>query len=230
MVEIGKAQAQRLDRRGAARPQDLAQRILAHAAGELERERYRVRRELLEETVERATGARATSSSATHAREAARIGRRPAGAASRRGPVLKETIARRYSAALFAVAQEKSQPSKIVAELDAFVRALERQIPTLARILRIARHRPRAEDSRSRARARRRRAKSSPISSSCSCASAARTYMPHDRAPDARAARQSRGGERGRSRRRRRCAGRLADARAPALIGLQTDHRAARKV
>jgi F-type H+-transporting ATPase subunit b len=55
MVEIGQAQAQRLvvDERTAA--QELAQRILAHAAGELDRERYRVRRELLEETVERAT-------------------------------------------------------------------------------------------------------------------------------------------------------------------------------
>jgi F-type H+-transporting ATPase subunit b len=60
MVEIGKAQAQRLliEERTAA--QEHAQRIVAHAAGELERERYRVRRELLEETVERATvGARA---------------------------------------------------------------------------------------------------------------------------------------------------------------------------
>ena len=55
MVEIGHAQAQRLvvDERAAA--QEYAQRILAHAGGELERERYRVRRELLEETVERAT-------------------------------------------------------------------------------------------------------------------------------------------------------------------------------
>jgi F0F1-type ATP synthase membrane subunit b/b' len=54
MVEIGTAQAARLvtDERGAA--QDHAKRILAHAGGELERERYRVRRVLLEETVERA--------------------------------------------------------------------------------------------------------------------------------------------------------------------------------
>jgi F-type H+-transporting ATPase subunit b len=54
MLETGSAQAARLveDERAAA--QDHAKRILAHAAGELERERYRVRRELLEETVERA--------------------------------------------------------------------------------------------------------------------------------------------------------------------------------
>jgi F-type H+-transporting ATPase subunit b len=55
MVEIGRAQAAKLiaDERTAA--QAHAQRIAAHAAGELERERYRVRRELLEDTVERAT-------------------------------------------------------------------------------------------------------------------------------------------------------------------------------
>lgn len=54
MVEIGTAQAARLisDERVAA--EEHAKRILAHASGELERERYRVRRELLEETVERA--------------------------------------------------------------------------------------------------------------------------------------------------------------------------------
>lgn len=54
MVEVGRAQAARLveDERAAAR--EHAQRILAYANGELERERYRVRRELLEETVERA--------------------------------------------------------------------------------------------------------------------------------------------------------------------------------
>jgi F-type H+-transporting ATPase subunit b len=55
MLEVGKAQAVRLivDERNAA--QELAQRIVAHANGELERERYRVRLELLEDTVERAT-------------------------------------------------------------------------------------------------------------------------------------------------------------------------------
>jgi F-type H+-transporting ATPase subunit b len=54
MVETGTVQAARLvaDERSAA--QDHAKRILAHVGGELERERYRVRRELLEETVERA--------------------------------------------------------------------------------------------------------------------------------------------------------------------------------
>lgn len=54
MIEVGKAQAARLveEERTAAR--ERAARILAHASGELERERYRVRRLLLEETVERA--------------------------------------------------------------------------------------------------------------------------------------------------------------------------------
>jgi F-type H+-transporting ATPase subunit b len=59
MVEIGKAQAERLITEEIAQAREHAQRVLAHANGELERERYRVRRELLEETVERATqGAR----------------------------------------------------------------------------------------------------------------------------------------------------------------------------
>lgn len=57
MVDIGQAQAQRLEVDERAAAQEHAQRILAHAAGELERERYRVRLELLEETVERATDA-----------------------------------------------------------------------------------------------------------------------------------------------------------------------------
>jgi len=54
MVSVGKAQAAKLieDERAAAL--EHAKRILAHASGELERERYRVRRELLEETVEQA--------------------------------------------------------------------------------------------------------------------------------------------------------------------------------
>jgi len=54
MVEFGSAQSVKLvaDERAAA--QEHAARIAAHASGELERERYRVRRELLEETVERA--------------------------------------------------------------------------------------------------------------------------------------------------------------------------------
>lgn len=54
MVAVGQAQAAKLvvDERAAA--QSHAQRILSHANGELERERYRVRRELLEETVEQA--------------------------------------------------------------------------------------------------------------------------------------------------------------------------------
>jgi F-type H+-transporting ATPase subunit b len=55
MLETGKAQAARLivEERNAA--EEHAQRIVAHANGELERERYRVRIELLEDTVERAT-------------------------------------------------------------------------------------------------------------------------------------------------------------------------------
>ncbi|HXN08650.1 MAG TPA: hypothetical protein VN860_03220 [Candidatus Acidoferrales bacterium] len=54
MVAVGKAQAAKLieDERAAAL--EHAKRIVAHASGELERERYRVRRELLEETVEQA--------------------------------------------------------------------------------------------------------------------------------------------------------------------------------
>jgi F-type H+-transporting ATPase subunit b len=54
MVSVGKAQAGKLieDERSAAL--EHAKRIVAHASGELERERYRVRRELLEETVEQA--------------------------------------------------------------------------------------------------------------------------------------------------------------------------------
>jgi F0F1-type ATP synthase membrane subunit b/b' len=54
MVAVGQAQAAKLieDERAAAL--EHARRIVAHAGGELERERYRVRRELLEETVERA--------------------------------------------------------------------------------------------------------------------------------------------------------------------------------
>jgi len=57
MIEVGRAQAERLvaDERAAARAH--AQRVLAHANGEEARERYRVRRELLEDTVERATAA-----------------------------------------------------------------------------------------------------------------------------------------------------------------------------
>ncbi|HEV2037746.1 MAG TPA: hypothetical protein VGQ96_03980 [Candidatus Eremiobacteraceae bacterium] len=54
MVAVGKAQAAKLIEDIRAEARERAQRILAHAGGELERERYRVRRELLEETVERA--------------------------------------------------------------------------------------------------------------------------------------------------------------------------------
>lgn len=54
MVEVGEAQAKRLIEVERAAATAHAQRILAHSGGELERERYRVRRELLEETVERA--------------------------------------------------------------------------------------------------------------------------------------------------------------------------------
>ena len=54
MVAVGKAQAAKLIEDEGAAALDHAKRIVAHASGELERERYRVRRELLEETVERA--------------------------------------------------------------------------------------------------------------------------------------------------------------------------------
>jgi F-type H+-transporting ATPase subunit b len=54
MVAVGKAQAAKFieDERNEAL--EHAKRIVAHASGELERERYRVRREILEETVEQA--------------------------------------------------------------------------------------------------------------------------------------------------------------------------------
>ena len=54
MIEVGEAQAKRLIEVERAAATAHAARILAHASGELERERYRVRRELLEETVDRA--------------------------------------------------------------------------------------------------------------------------------------------------------------------------------
>ena len=55
MVEIGTSQGARLVESERAEALEHARRVKAHADGELERERYRVRRELLEETVERAT-------------------------------------------------------------------------------------------------------------------------------------------------------------------------------
>ena len=55
MVDVGTAQAQRLMTEERAIAQAHVQRVLAHASGELARERYRVRLEVLEETVERAT-------------------------------------------------------------------------------------------------------------------------------------------------------------------------------
>ncbi|HYK54455.1 MAG TPA: hypothetical protein VEV38_13105 [Candidatus Eremiobacteraceae bacterium] len=54
MVEFGTAQAGRLVTDSKAEAEEHAARIMAHANGELDRERYRVRRELLEDTVERA--------------------------------------------------------------------------------------------------------------------------------------------------------------------------------
>jgi F0F1-type ATP synthase membrane subunit b/b' len=54
MVQVGQAQAAKLVADERVEAHEHAQRILAHASGELERERYRVRRELLEETVEQA--------------------------------------------------------------------------------------------------------------------------------------------------------------------------------
>jgi F-type H+-transporting ATPase subunit b len=54
MIESGTAQAARLIAQERTAAQEHANRILSHASGELDRERYRVRRELLEDTVERA--------------------------------------------------------------------------------------------------------------------------------------------------------------------------------
>lgn len=54
MVEFGAAQADRLVIDSKAEAEEHAARVMAHANGELDRERYRVRRELLEDTVERA--------------------------------------------------------------------------------------------------------------------------------------------------------------------------------
>ena len=57
MVDIGTAQAARLIAEERAAAEEHGKRIVAHAAGELDRERYRVRRELLEETVDKAHAA-----------------------------------------------------------------------------------------------------------------------------------------------------------------------------
>jgi len=57
MIEVGRAQAERLVADERTTAHERAQRVLAHANGEEARERYRVRRELLEDTVERATAA-----------------------------------------------------------------------------------------------------------------------------------------------------------------------------
>jgi len=54
MVDVGATQAARLVDAERAGAEEHAARVIAHASGELDRERYRVRRELLEETVERA--------------------------------------------------------------------------------------------------------------------------------------------------------------------------------
>ena len=54
MVEIGRAQSLKLRDSEEQAATAHAERVRAHAAGELERERYRVRRELLEDTVAQA--------------------------------------------------------------------------------------------------------------------------------------------------------------------------------
>ena len=54
MIDVAASQAKRTAVENRAAAQEHAQRIVAHAAGELDRERYRVRREVLENTVERA--------------------------------------------------------------------------------------------------------------------------------------------------------------------------------
>lgn len=55
MIEVGHAQGQHLIAGANTEANEHAARIIAHAKGELDRERYRVRIELLEDTVERAT-------------------------------------------------------------------------------------------------------------------------------------------------------------------------------
>ena len=54
MVDIGSAQAARLGAEERSAAEQHGTRVVAHASGELERERYRVRRELLAETVDKA--------------------------------------------------------------------------------------------------------------------------------------------------------------------------------
>ncbi len=54
MASTADAQAQRLLADEIATANEHAKRVIAHAEGELDRERFRVRRELLEETVDRA--------------------------------------------------------------------------------------------------------------------------------------------------------------------------------
>jgi len=54
MVDIGAAQAARLVVEERTAAEQHGTRIIAHASGELERERYRVRRDLLAETVDKA--------------------------------------------------------------------------------------------------------------------------------------------------------------------------------
>jgi F0F1-type ATP synthase membrane subunit b/b' len=54
MIDVAASQAKRTAVETLAAAQEHSQRIVAHAAGELDRERYRVRREVLENTVERA--------------------------------------------------------------------------------------------------------------------------------------------------------------------------------
>jgi F-type H+-transporting ATPase subunit b len=54
MVELGQAHAARLITEERMAAEEHGRRTVAHAKGELERERYRVRRELLEETVNKA--------------------------------------------------------------------------------------------------------------------------------------------------------------------------------
>ena len=57
MVEVARLQAERLLTEERAHAEERAKRVLGHARGELERERYRQRRELLIGTVERAYAA-----------------------------------------------------------------------------------------------------------------------------------------------------------------------------
>jgi F-type H+-transporting ATPase subunit delta len=119
MVNVGDAQAARLIEAEIAAAKEHAQRIGMHASGELERERYRVRRELLEETVE---------SAHTKAQELAKqeIDTHKQWSLVERLIQDQESIAQRYSEALFGLAKDGNLVEPVTNELDRFVDMLAR--------------------------------------------------------------------------------------------------------